>query len=137
MQQWNKGVNKSINIIVICVEFMHPVEQSKSGKVSLICRSCIKAEEKTFNLIKVGISFLSYMFVKLPECLEFFSSISVLLDKITPFTPFPCQKEKITEETISSSTKKLKLYQQEHKLFYYCILSNFYLLEPYTKEVRD
>lgn len=35
------------------------------------------------------------------------------------------------EEIMSSSMKKLpmKLYQKEHKLFYYCKQSDFYLLE--------
>lgn len=109
MQQWNKGVNKStcINIMLICVKFIHSVEQRKSEKVSLICCSGIKTEEQTFNLIKVGISCLSDMFLKLPKCLEFFFLYQYFdLDKITPFPLFPCQKEKITAEIISSSTKK-------------------------------
>lgn len=94
--------------MLICVKFLHLVEQSKSGKASLICRSCIKAEEQTFYLIKVGISCLSDMFLRLPKPLEFFFFYQCFdLDKITPFTPFPCQKEKITEEMISSSMKKL------------------------------
>lgn len=96
MQQKNKGVNKStcISIMLICVKFIHSVEQRKSGKASLVCQSSIKDEEQTFNLIKVGISCLSDMFLKLPKTLEFFFLYQYfdLDDSIHPL-PMPIGKK--------------------------------------------
>lgn len=63
MEQWNKGVNEStcINIMLVYGRLIHPVEQSKSEKASLVCENCRKAEEQIFNLVKVGnVSFKCY-----------------------------------------------------------------------------
>lgn len=101
MQQWNKGVTRStcINIMLMCGKLMHPVEQSKSGKASLVYESCMKAEEQICNRVKVGVSHLSDRFLKRTKILGSFFHYQyfVNLDKITPFSSCP-QKEKIISE---------------------------------------
>lgn len=90
-----------------CVKFIHLVEQSKSEKASLIRWSCTKAEEQTFNLIKVGISSLSNVSQTSKNCRKFFPLSVFWFRWDHSIHPFPHQKEKITEEIISSSMEKL------------------------------
>lgn len=81
IQQWNKGVTRStcINIMLMCGKLIHPVEQSKSEKASLVCESCMKAEELICNLVKVGISHISDTFLKRTKIIGFFfSTVNIL-----------------------------------------------------------
>lgn len=75
-------------------KFMYPLEPSK--KASIVCEGCLKAEEQIFNLEKVGISHLSYIFLELPKIFGFFLHCQYFVssDEITPFCLPPNPKGK-------------------------------------------